>query len=152
MKAPHHSERHKVIPAVYLIMRRKDGKVLLIQRQNTGYMDGYYGLPSGHVEKGEPSLAAIIREAKEEVGVDVNAEDIRLVHLMHRMAEERDHERIDMGFETSVWKGEPYNAEPDKCGGLLWADPKDLPKKTIVSVALILEYAAAGTPYSDLNF
>ena len=35
-------ERFKVVPAVYLIIKN-DNKILLSLRENTGYMDGYYG-------------------------------------------------------------------------------------------------------------
>ena len=144
--------RYPTLPAAYLIFRRKDGKVLLMRRQNTGYKDGWYGLPSGHVEEGEPALIAAIREAKEEVGVDVEAQDLRMVHVMHRLSESRDHERVDFGFEVAKWKGTPYNAEPDKCSELRWADPDDLPEHTIDVVALMFEHAKHGRVYSHHNF
>ena len=48
--------------AVYLIVKNGDN-LLLSLREGTGYMDGYYGLVSGHVEKGEPAKYACIREA-----------------------------------------------------------------------------------------
>jgi 8-oxo-dGTP pyrophosphatase MutT (NUDIX family) len=32
--------------AVFGIIRNEEGKVLMIKRKNTGYMDGYYGLPA----------------------------------------------------------------------------------------------------------
>ena len=45
----------------------QDGKYLFVKRKNTAWMDGYYGLPSGKVERGEGFLEAAVREAKEEV-------------------------------------------------------------------------------------
>lgn len=55
-------ERHKVVPAVYAVFRDGD-RLLLLRRANTGYYDGYYSLPAGHVggvdEKGgEPAIKA----------------------------------------------------------------------------------------------
>ena len=47
-------------------------------RQNTGFMDGFYGLPSGHVELYETPVGAIIREAQEE-SVD---QILRLMELL----------------------------------------------------------------------
>jgi 8-oxo-dGTP pyrophosphatase MutT (NUDIX family) len=38
--------------AVYLILLKQD-KVLLLQRRHTGFEDGNYSLPTGHLEKGE---------------------------------------------------------------------------------------------------
>ena len=45
-------DRNKAVPAVYLILKEGD-KILLGRRVNTGYHDGDYTVPSGHVEAGE---------------------------------------------------------------------------------------------------
>ena len=50
-------ERFKTCVSSYLILRDKE-KVLLSLRGNTGYKDGYWGLVSGHVEKGESAKTA----------------------------------------------------------------------------------------------
>ena len=41
-------ERYQVSMTVGLLLIKED-KVLLMKRQNTGYMDGYYGVLGGHV-------------------------------------------------------------------------------------------------------
>ena len=61
-------ERHKLIPSVYLVLI-KNNKILLLRRFNTGFMDGYYSLPAGHVESNETLTSAMVREAKEEIGM-----------------------------------------------------------------------------------
>ncbi|MDD2665479.1 MAG: NUDIX hydrolase [Methanocellales archaeon] len=45
-------------------------KIVLIKRKNPPY-ENYYALPGGFVEKGETVEQALIREAKEETGLDV---------------------------------------------------------------------------------
>jgi 8-oxo-dGTP diphosphatase len=45
--------RHTIIPAVYLILKNSKGQVCLTRRFNTGYMDGHYSLPAGHLDGGE---------------------------------------------------------------------------------------------------
>ena len=55
-------DRHKVEPAVYLLIRQ-DSKILMIRRFNTGYCDGMYSLPAGHLDGAETVKAAAIREA-----------------------------------------------------------------------------------------
>ena len=62
--------RNKAVPAVYILLEQ-GGKVLLGRRCNTGYQDGNYQVPAGHVEEGELPTEAIIRETKEEVNVDL---------------------------------------------------------------------------------
>ncbi|ASO21298.1 8-oxo-dGTP diphosphatase [Actinoalloteichus hoggarensis] len=50
-----------------------DDKVLLLQRPEEDFMGGIFELPSGKVEAGEALDAALIREVKEESGLDVAA-------------------------------------------------------------------------------
>lgn len=148
----HWSERHRVLLAIFIILRNKDGKILLLRRANTGYMDGKLGLPSGHVDGDEPAELAMVREAQEEAGVTLRPEDLRLVHTMHRKAEEGTHEYIDLFFETTEWEGEPTNMEPEKCSELLWADPEELPEDMIPAVHAALNAVSAGEPFSSLHF
>ncbi len=147
-------ERFKVIPAVYVVFGR-GGKVLLLKRANTGYMDGMYSLPAGHLDGDETALGAALRESEEEVGLRLSADDLHLVHTMHRQVDENDrhgHERIDMFFNAIDWTGEPVNAEPHKCSELRWVSIAELPENMIPEVKYALEKIAAGEPYSDFNF
>lgn len=50
--------------AAYLIFRNDEGKIAFVLRENTHWMNGYYGLPSGKVEADERVLVAAAREAK----------------------------------------------------------------------------------------
>jgi 8-oxo-dGTP pyrophosphatase MutT (NUDIX family) len=53
-------------PSVYAILR-KDEKILLLRMRSTGA----YCLPGGGVELGETIEAGLIREVKEETGIDI---------------------------------------------------------------------------------
>jgi len=103
--------RFKLIAAVYVLFV-KDGKILMLRRANTGYEDGNYSLVAGHADGNEALTAATAREAKEEAGVVIAPEDLRLKLTMHRRA---DDERLDFFFEPAAWTGEPTNMEPGKC-------------------------------------
>jgi mutator protein MutT len=144
-------DRHKVVPAVYLILRQGQ-EVLLMRRAGTGYMDGMYSVPSGHLEGKESAEHAACREVTEEIGIDIRTEDLKLVHTMHRLAEEGDHERIDLFFEATKWKGEPSNAEPDKCDDVKWCHIDELPENTIPIVRVAIENATKGLVYSSQGF
>ena len=131
-------QRIPLIPAVYVILRRED-EVLLLKRKNTGYRDGEYSLVSGHVEDKEFPVAAAVREVKEEAGVDIEADDLDFVHVMHRIAEENNHERLDFFFEVTKWSGEVENMEPDKCDELKWSKDTELPENMIPAVRSVLD-------------
>ena len=121
--------------AVYVILRRGDGKIAFVKRANTGWMDGKYGLPAGKVEKFETFLQAAVREAKEEVGVDIYPEDLTHVLTMHRDSPDDkvdgDMTWVDVFFEAAKWDGEPYNAEPEVHSEIAWLDISALPENVI---------------------
>lgn len=121
------TERNKAIPAVYILLE-KDGKILLGRRCNTGYEDGNYQVPAGHVEDGELLTEAIIREAKEEVGINLNVNDLEFSHISYRPRHDNTDDRIDIFFKTSKWEGEVKNMEPEKCDNLDWFSMDNLPE------------------------
>jgi 8-oxo-dGTP diphosphatase len=142
-------ERFKLITAVYLVLRRGD-KVLLLRRANTGYQDGKYSLVAGHMEGGELGTTAIIREAKEEAGVTIHPDNLRLVHTLHRLRRrEPGQERIELFFEASKWEGDITNCEPGKCDDLSWHPIGDLPANTIPYIRRTLTNVVNGVAYSE---
>ncbi|HSW99119.1 MAG TPA: NUDIX domain-containing protein [Candidatus Saccharimonadales bacterium] len=148
----HWTERHRSLLAVFIILERADGKILLTRRAGTGYMDGKLGLPSGHVDGNEPAEQALVREAKEEIGVGLAVTDMRHAHTMHRLAETGTHEYIDLFFTTKTWRGDPAIMEPDKCSELVWADPQNLPDDMVPAVRAATGRWLAGEAYSGYNF
>jgi ADP-ribose pyrophosphatase YjhB (NUDIX family) len=137
--------RFKLILSIYLFLI-KDEKVLLLRRANTGYEDGKYGLPAGHADGNESARVATAREAKEEAGIDVNPEELKFAHCMHRLQED---ERIDFFFAVDKWQGEPKNMEPEKCDDLSWFPLDDLPPNTIPYIKQALESYQQGIYYSE---
>ncbi len=96
--------RFKIIPTVYLFLVREN-QILLSRRYNTGFHDGEYSLPAGHLERNKTLTEAIIRKAKEETDVELDQKDLRLVQVMHR--KETNEERANFFFLAKNWKGNP---------------------------------------------
>lgn len=138
-------QRFKMIASVYAFFI-KDGKILLLRRKDTGYEDGKYGLPSGHVEDDETIADGMCREIAEEVGLKIGKKDISLVHIMHR--KEADI-RVDFFFIINKWSGEPENTEPHKCDDLDWFAVDNLPKNIVGYVKEAIENYQKNLLYSE---
>ncbi len=123
--------------------------VLLLRRFNTGWQDGNYSVPAGHVEIGESVSECAIREAGEEVGVRLERGDLSVVHVMNRKSEEQ---RIDFFFLVKSWSGEITNREPDKCDELAWYPMDALPANVIPYVREALRYYQDEILYSEFGW
>jgi len=143
------NERYKFISAVHLILI-KDGKILLLRRFNTGYEDGNYSVPAGHIKQGERARTAMVREAKEETGLDIDEDALKTIHVMHRMG--NDQERIDFFMSAKEWKGEPCICEKDKSDELSWYGLNELPENIIPYVKSALEHIETNEFYSEFGW
>ncbi|KAA3652335.1 MAG: NUDIX domain-containing protein [Proteobacteria bacterium] len=122
---------HAGIPTGVHVILSRDGAVLLMRRANTGFFDGLFSLPGGHVEPGESIRMTAIREMAEELGIRLAEEDLDLVGVVHRLS---DTNRIDFFLRARQWSGEPRCAEPDKCDSLAWCAPDALPPNTVAYI------------------
>lgn len=136
--------RQRAFIAVYVWLER-NGKVIALQRQNTGYMDGLWCPPAGGVDKGESVLDCVVRECREEVGVEVDATSIELVHTLHRKTPERF--VIDLFFKAQ-FSGTPFNAEPHKASQIDWVDPLTFTQW----MSYIPNVLRTSAPYSEQGF
>ena len=134
--------------AVHLFLLRAD-RVLLLRRFNTGWEDGNYSVPAGHVDAGETVTQAAIREAREEIGVRLGPQDVEVVHVMHRKSED---ERIDFFLLARRWTGEIANQEPDKCDDLAWYPVASLPGNMIPYVRQALLNYQNGALFSEFGW
>lgn len=121
---------YALIPASYVFLRRED-KVLLQHRSGTGYMDGHWVAgAAGHVEPGETAAHAAVREVAEELGVEVDVADLRLLTVLQRTdgSDTPIEQRIEWFWTVETWTGEPRIMEPHKCDGLGWYALDALPE------------------------
>ena len=125
--------RKELIIDLHLVLRNGPG-ILMGVRKHTGFCDGMYHLPAGHLEDDETVAAGAIREAKEELGLDIHLADLRLVHTMHQRSG-----RLSLFFEADKWSGNITNAEPDKCALLDWLVPDRLPDNVVPYARVALQ-------------
>lgn len=145
-------KRYESKVAVFLILMRKvNGKIeiLLQRRYNTGYMDGKYDMAcSGHLEKGESLSMALVREAREEIDLDIKEENLKLVSVIHPYKEDY----INVFFITEKYEGTPKIMEHNKCDDLRWFDLDDLPENITIRNKNVIKNIQEGIIYDDGDF
>jgi 8-oxo-dGTP diphosphatase len=139
-------ERFKLVASVYLVLI-KDNKILLSRRYNTDYFDGSYSFPAGHLDGNETLKQGMVREAKEEIGIDLEPNDLKLIHVMNRKIP--NDERLDFFFSVKKWLGEPKIMETDKCDDLNWFELNNLPKNIIPYIKQVIDSISNNTIYSE---
>lgn len=144
------TERAMFKGVINLIIK-KDNKVLLFFR-NDGFFNydgGWWVLPAGHIEQHETAQDAAIREAKEELDIDIAPQDIKCVHVISNLASRT--ESFDFFFEVSKFNGRIRNCEGDKCADMQYFTINEIKNlKNVVSTTRIsLENIAKGHIYSE---
>lgn len=97
------------------------GKVLVTQRKAGSHLAGAWEFPGGKVEPGEDPRAALVRELREEIGVEAQAGAIVEV-TFHRYPEKAV---LLLFFEASLAEGSPAPHAVD-IAALRWAGPDEL--------------------------
>ncbi|NYI04276.1 NUDIX hydrolase [Allostreptomyces psammosilenae] len=142
---------HRSVVGVHLLLER-EGRVLLGLRSGTGWRDGLWHVPSGHLER-ETVLAAAAREAREELGITIAEGDLALVHTVHHWVGERSRAgRIQLFFRVQRYTGEIVNAEPHKCAELRWWPLDALPENTVDYTVGALAAIKDGVPLTVAGF
>lgn len=143
------NEKHLIHSAVYGILK-KDNKILLIRRFNTGYKDGFFTFPAGHIEKDELPSETMLRELEEEVGVICDIKSIIPAHVMYRMSNS-GRTYTDYYFEILEYKGNPENKEPNKCDYFDWYEIENIPTNTLQHVKIVLNNIKNKVPISEMR-
>ena len=112
-------------------------------------MDNMYDFAcSGHVDESESCTKAVIREAKEELGIVIQEKDLIFLAVNH----DYQQHHFQLFFSTKSYENEPIVGEPDQCGGLLWADINQLPDNIIPYVKNVLFEILSNIQYDDSDF
>lgn len=131
--------------AVYIILQRGN-KILFLRRINTGWSDGLFCLPSGHIDPHEMPTSAAVRETFEETGIKVSQKDLKFVHVSFRKDE-----YVDFFFLANSWTGEPKITEPEKSDTFAWLDPKKAEQKIVPSVYQVIQCIKKNLQYSQTD-
>ena len=98
-----------------------EGRVLLQQRSPHRQMAGLWEFPGGKVEEGERPEHALIRELKEELGIDTD--EACLAPATFASAELSDRHLLLLLYICRKWRGAPQALDSD---GLKWVRPHQM--------------------------
>ena len=105
----------------------------------------------GHVENMESMKMAMIREAKEELCIDIDIHDLEFVSLIHKI------NGIDTiyyiaYFKPNKWRGEPRIGEPNKNEEIKWFDIHNLPDNLVDDRKEAMKNYIEHIPYSEFGW
>ena len=140
--------REACLLAVHLILQRPDDeRVLLGLRKGPVWGSGRWHVPASHVEPGEDAVQALVRGAREELGVRIDPGDLEHAVTVHHR-EAGGAPQMQLFFAASRWSGGPVNAEPGKCEKLGWFTVDDLPLATVGYTRTALSSWHAGRSFA----
>ena len=108
---------------VALALRRNDGFWLMHRRPLSKPHGGLWEFPGGKVEAGEVIENAMIREASEELGIEIEAQDVVAKTFAQGANEAGDQPIVILLYTCDVWRGEPRSIEGGEVG---WFSPKQV--------------------------
>lgn len=132
---------------VLLLLLNARNEVLLFRRINADFGNNEYCLVGGKIEAHETARQALVREAKEEIGIDIAVDDLTLQHTFHRKG--KDSEFFALIFSASQWHGTPVNNEPQKHADLQWFSLDALPENILPAHRQALVLIKQGIRYSE---
>ncbi len=143
------SNRFKCPVAVFVLLFDSDKKLIMQYRENCTFAD-HYSLIGGHIDGGESLVSAIIREAKEEVGVDIDENNLKLATICHN--NEGGKEYLQFYFVCDSWNGNLENKEPERCCHIKSFDINNLPENTVSYIKKAIYNINNNIPFYENGF
>ncbi|QPQ55956.1 (deoxy)nucleoside triphosphate pyrophosphohydrolase [Allosphingosinicella flava] len=112
---------NSTLTVVAVALVDSQGRVLLQKRSAHRAMAGLWEFPGGKVEAGERPEVALIRELKEELGIDTDA--ACLAPATFASADLGERHLLLLLYVCRKWRGTP---EPLDCDGLQWVRPHQM--------------------------
>ncbi|MFD7014004.1 NUDIX domain-containing protein [Streptomyces sp. NPDC059928] len=139
------------IIGVHLVFEHA-GQVLLQRRSpNSAFAPGFWHVPAGCLEA-EAASACAVRESGEELGVSIELQDLRLVHVLHYRDTVASTPRLQLFFRVLHYRGTPKICEPDRHTALGWHPYSTLPSPLVDYTAVALTAIDAGRSYADMGW
>ena len=108
-----------------------ENKELLLLKRAVAPEKDHWCIPGGKLEMFETLKDAVIRETKEECGIDI--EVIRMMGICDHIIKGENAHWIAASFLSKIKKGTPQNMEPKKASEMKWFSLNDLPNDLTIT-------------------
>ena len=109
-------EKTKLVEVAAAVLQRPDGSFLLAQRPPDKIWPGYWEFPGGKIEPGETPYHALVRELREELGIEIITACPWLTRVFAY-----PHATVRLNFfRVTAWGGELY---PHEGQAFCWQQP-----------------------------
>ena len=122
----------------------REGRVLLGQRQGS-HGAGEWGLPGGHLEHGESIVDGVLRELREETGLEVS--DVQFVCALNTLGYLPKH-YVSLGF-VAIWKSGEVEALETSEKDWNWYSLDQLPENIFQPNRIIIDAYQSGRTFID---
>ena len=110
-------------PTVGALIQNDQGRILLCESHK---WPGIYTVPGGHVEIGETCEEALVRECKEEVGLDVKVDELISIQQVIYPKEfwKKNAHFIFFDYLCKVEGNQQALVDSDEIQSVLWVEPR----------------------------
>jgi len=111
------------------ILTDSRGRALIAQRPHGAHQGGWWEFPGGKLDATESPLEGLVRELREEIGVEVHAAEPLMSYR---------HEYPERFIHLHVWRVTEFSGEPAGMEGqaLRWSAVEDLPNAGLLPADL----------------
>lgn len=130
-----------------LLLINSGGEILLLRRINTPFCNGCYSLPGGQIDRGETARQTMVREAKNNLDLDIQLSDMMFRHIMYRKCNEP--EFFACFFQIDQWDDAICNANSDRYDDVRWFSINRLPENIVLAHKEAIMFIQQGIMYSE---
>jgi len=119
----------KILLVVAAVIINPQGEILLAQRPEGKRLAGKWEFAGGKVEEGENPESAIIRELREELGIEIAPENLENFWFLSHPYPEFGFHLLMPVYICRKWQGTPHALEH---AAICWALPADMHKLDMI--------------------